>query len=538
MSVTVNFGSFTKKRNSTKQPTNELTDVRTVAFKESTSVDSPTFILTGNAFDYNYASWNDGTITRYYFISDIRTMKNNLTEIDCILDVLATYRTEILASTQYVSYSAIKTSDWLADLRIPVQKNTTISSKTSTQAFLSTIGCYILTVVGEKSCNTYMIQSEGVLQNILEDIATWESTEFLRAIGRINTSTPTNTQGTAVTPVDGSYFECFKALIATIQSVMYQLGQTAVSVQNSVNTLMSSIEKCAADTGLVGNAYANAPQCIRSCIWVPFDYVFAPASGNSGAIKLGKYDTGETGVAIKATPVTGSFELDIPWQYTDWRRSVCEDIYLYMPLVGMIQLSGDSLTHAGKIQIDWSITYTDGAVCYKVSAGNEVIGSYGGQCSSNYPLGVAQQASAGEVMNTLIAGADKSISGLVQSTVSPVSAGAAIGSFALNALATGYQVENTKKSTHISCVGGVGGGAGIGLGKDFVIYSVAHPTVISPDDMQATMGLPTMAPVQLSDIDSAGGGYCECANAHVECAAMASELDAIDSFLNSGFYIE
>ena len=120
MSVTVNFGSFTKKRNSTKQPTNELSDSRTVVFKESTSVDSPTFILTGNAFDYNYASWNDGTMTRYYFISDIRTVKNNLTEIDCVIDVLATYKTQILSGTHFVSYSSSLGSTYLPDTRIPV----------------------------------------------------------------------------------------------------------------------------------------------------------------------------------------------------------------------------------------------------------------------------------------------------------------------------------------------------------------------------------------------------------------------------------
>ena len=33
-------------------------------------------------------------------------------------------------------------------------------------------------------------------------------------------------------------------------------------------------------------------------------------------------------------------------------------------------------------------------------------------------------------------------------------------------------------------------------------------------------------------------GYCQCANAHVAAPAMGAELDAIDLYLNSGFYIE
>ena len=44
-----------------------------------------------------------------------------------------------------------------------------------------------------------------------------------------------------------------------------------------------------------------------------------------------------------------------------------------------------------------------------------------------------------------------------------------------------------------------------------------------------------MKPLALSTLT----GYCECANAHVAASgAEAQELDEIDAFLNSGFYIE
>ena len=106
---------------------------------------------------------------------------------------------------------------------------------------------------------------------------------------------------------------------------------------------------------------------------------------------------------------------------------------------------------------------------------------------------------------------------------------------AANAAIAAYNVENVKKSSHISCVGGVGGGAGIGLGRDCVCYTVCHPTVVAPADMVATMGYPTMQPMALSTLT----GYCQCANAHVAATgAESQELDEIDIFLNSGFYIE
>lgn len=535
MSVTVNFGSFTKKRNSTKQPSG-LSDSRSVIFKESTSVDSPTFILTGNAFDYNYATWNDGTVTRYYFITDIRTVKNNLTEIDCVIDVLATYKSQILSGTHYVSYSSEKTSDWLADTRIPLLQSTRTAVNTALTGILSTIGTYVLTVVGKSGSVTYYTQNQSLLGQIIDSISTWETDGINSAIQNIYEPAAAQAQRPPYRyPSDDNNSTCFASLIATIADLADSLNETACNIQTSISAMRASVEVAATEAGFVGNAYANAPQCIRSCIWVPFDYALAPSGTGGGAtVFLGNFDTGVAMPATSNTPVTGSTTINIPWHYTDWRRSICEDVYLYLPLVGMVKLSGDSLTHVNSLTIQWSATYTDGVIAYKVKAGSEVIGSYGGQCAANYPLGINQQASAGEVMNAIIQGTEKAVSSLIDSTVSPISTGAAIGGFTLNALAMGYNVENVKKSSHISAVGGVGGGAGIGLGRDVVCYTVDHQTVINPTDMVATMGYPTMKPTLLSTLS----GFCQCANAHCEANAMAIELDAIDSYLNNGFFIE
>ena len=65
-------------------------------------------------------------------------------------------------------------------------------------------------------------------------------------------------------------------------------------------------------------------------------------------------------------------------------------------------------------------------------------------------------------------------------------------------------------------------------------YTVAHDTVISPSEMASTMGVPTMKPLQLSSCS----GFCQCANAHVELPAPLPEINAVDAWLNSGFYIE
>ena len=240
------------------------------------------------------------------------------------------------------------------------------------------------------------------------------------------------------------------------------------------------------------------------------------------------------GTPIKSTPATGFKSLTIPWFHTDWRRAYCETIYLFLPLVGIIQIPSDSVTNANGITIDYSATATDGCVSYSVSVGGQIVGTYGGQCSSNYPIGINQQSSAGEIAQSVMAGVDKMVSTAVNSTISPVSMAAVTGAVALEGVNAAYNTADVAASTHMSCIGGLGRGSGAGLALYVACFVINHETIVTPSAMAATMGRPVMKPMSLSGLS----GYCQCANAHVSAAAQARELDAIDYYLNSGFYIE
>jgi hypothetical protein len=526
----VSFGSFSKKRNSTKRPTTELSDTRDVKLKQATSLDAPTFILTGNDFNWNYAKYGN----RYYFITDIRSVHDNLSEVDCILDPLATAKDYILTSTQYVCYSSHNTSTWLADTRVPLLKSTTVQSDTALTGILSNIGCYILSVVGENCVSTYMLQAESQITALLDDIANWDTQEIADIMQGVTFSPASYSQPSPTLPTTNDNFACFSALITSIGDFIGSIGAVSTAIQDSYEQLNKKIQEASSKVGFIGNAYANAPSCIRSCIWVPFDSALMVAGSGGSPIKLGRFQTSVNAPAISSKPSTGSFTINIPWQHSDWRRATCEDVYLYLPLVGMCQLSGDSLTNVSSLTVEWSVTFTDGCICYKVKAGSSVIGSFGANASVNYPIGIAQQASAGEVFTALLQGAQKTVSAAVNSSLSPLSAGASIGEMALDIAITGYDVANAQNTSHVSSVGGIGGGAGLGLGRDAVCFTVNHETVITPSVMKDTMGLPTMQPMQLQALT----GYCQCANAHVEAPLMAQELDAVDAYLNSGFFIE
>ena len=529
--ATVSFGTFSKRKNSTKQPVS-LSDQRTVALKEGCSQDRPVFICTGNNFDYNYCMWEG----KYYFIEETISLRNNEIEIRCIMDPLATYKTEILASTQFVSYSSLHGDNWLADDRIPLKASTAVSANSALTGVLSNIGCYILTVTGVDSVTSYMYTSEATLAGIFQDLATWRDQvqQVTQAVAHSYQGNSTGTASDAGSASSDDNEGIGVSISNTIANLGNGIASTIISAAKAVADSLKTISDSIVQSGFVGSAYENAMQCVRSCIWVPFDYALAPAGSSSGPMQLGTYPipSGYAGAPVSAKPATGTFSVSIPWQHSDWRRKTCEDVYLYLPLVGMVQLSGDSLISETTLTIDWSVTYTDGVICYKVKAGNQVIGAYSGNGAVNYPVGIAQQASAGAVAGAAVAGVQKVVSAAVNgAAVGGV--GAVIGGIA-TAVGAGYDVANTYNSTHISTVGNVGGGAGMGLGKNAVCYTVNHETVISPADMKDTMGLPTMKPMALVTLT----GFCQCANAHVDAPATAGELDAIDYYMNNGFFIE
>lgn len=487
MAHTFTFGKVAKRKNSTLQ--GAVSASYDVLFKTPTSIDEPTITLNHSGdFDYNYAKYGDN----YYFVTDKVARNNDLWEVSLELDPLATCKSEILSSTQFVTYSSSMTSIWLPDTRIPVQKNATVAQRTTTMNFLFTDGgFYVLSAIGKDGCEVYCTDKTN-LKKMISEINDWTSDLQSEIFQALPFPTP----------------EDEKEATANLYTVMLK-------------------------TGIVGNAYTDAPNCIRSCIWVPF-FLSSFADGGGTTIKLGVYDTGATAYSCKTSPVKNTVSVQIPWQFNDWRRGVCEQVYLYLPLVGMVALSSDELINQTSISVEWSATATDGCIAYKVSAGSQVIGTYGANCAVNYPIGISQQASAGEIVQTAMAGIDRSISTAVHSSISPISAVASVAGSTFEGFMAGYDVENIRNTTHNSCIGGIGGGAGVGLSLDLKCFTVAHPTVIEPSQMAATMGLPTMKPMTLSSLS----GYCQCANAHISAAVDAPILNKIDAYLNSGFYIE
>lgn len=491
MAFEVRFFKFSKRENSTALPDVTGGAVFQCTLKDNCSLNNPIIKLelrnSGGNFDpnmwpdYNYCwvkPWN-----KFFFVSDW-TNEHPLWAAHCTIDVLASHRSEILNSTQYVAYSSVSGGSWLADTRIPLLKSAVTSANVASMSSIFVSGgLYILSYIGRVGSGLVAL-GDASMQALINSIAGSNDDFDQDTVDRVT-----------------NYFGSTTPIYA--EEAIYALTQ--VTTQNDI----------------LGKAYGTAPSCLRSCIYTPLKVPGSPDT----PIWLGNYETQVTGIGITGTPITGSVSINIPWQHSDWRRAVCEQVYLYLPLVGMVSISADTVVNESTIIVDYSYTLTDATIAYKLTAGNQVIGTYGGSCAINYPLGVNQQASAGQVMQSVMAGVTQTVSAGITGNIGGVVAGIAT---------TAYNALDTALTSHPSSVGGIGGGAGSGLRRDVICYTVNHDTVIAPSAMAATMGVPTMQPIQLSS----ASGYCQCVNAHVSANASLEELSAITAHLNSGFYIE
>lgn len=93
------YTDFSKRRNSTKQPSGSYTQ-KDIKLKENTSVNSPTFIVSGYTPGINYIHvplWN-----RYFFIDDVTLGVKGISELHCSIDELATFKSDIGAYNCFI----------------------------------------------------------------------------------------------------------------------------------------------------------------------------------------------------------------------------------------------------------------------------------------------------------------------------------------------------------------------------------------------------------------------------------------------------
>lgn len=144
------YSGFSKKPNSTKQPSGSGTQL-TVHLKENCSVLNPIFIVAGYNLSHNYIKWG----SRYYFIDDIIIISDYHAEYVCSTDVLATYKSDIGGSSQYVTRSASSYDGDIVDMLYATECDITQTSNGASQdpGWTKDIysGCFVIGVMGKNA---------------------------------------------------------------------------------------------------------------------------------------------------------------------------------------------------------------------------------------------------------------------------------------------------------------------------------------------------------------------------------------------------
>lgn len=458
------WAGFTKRKNSTARPSVGYVS-RTVTLKEGTSIENPTFLLTGDLFSVDYVE----AFGNYYFVTDVVSVRNNLTEIHCTMDVLATHRSAIGSYTAFIERCDNYRNPMIPDPMVAMTNGENVYTQVSTNTFFSSTGLFCLGCISEKGSSSgfcsYYIMGASELQQVAQYVCnSW--------------------------PVGSDFFDWLQ------------------------NTFLKTFES------------------IISCIWLPVTAVTIPGT-TVEKIVIGIDEIEVYGFRITGTPVASDTNtVTIPGTYTDFRRGAPYTTgKLLLPCYGMIEFNPIDFVD-NEMHIATYVDLATGDAVYHLKDKNgKYISSVTTNIGVNCPIGKVQQNSGNIISGavSLIGAAATGIGAAAQGLQ-----GTAKASAVLSASAQAINGIATAMTPTPSLIGSAGGRANAESNVDYVCTVIERVTQ-DPDELRTTHGWPWMKP---GTISSTGGGYVQCSNASVPIAGMESERDAVNDFLNNGFYYE
>lgn len=470
------FYTFTKRHNSTAVPSSGT--VVDVQLKGGSDLIDPVLTLNNSGVP----SWSMMLFEgRYYFITGIKSVRQDLWEISGHVDVLATYKSNIQAASAYVLYHTHANTE-LSDSRLGVKTTASIQSAAGAFDTLggvtpSTCGV-VVNVTGQSSCASYsMTQAEA--KDLLNDIDNWYQNDAMP-----DPPPGTSIFGTieeALTWFCNCIFNAFKQLIAT----------------------------------------GKASDSVKSAFMLPFT---ASSMGDSyEEVYLGKYKTTKFGNRIINRTKGDSATVSIPWQATDWRRNApYHEIFLYIPYLGLIEISPSDVMGISSLTVHAEVDLLSGDTIFTIgTSADHIIAQYNTNLGAPYAIG-SSNINPASAATAILSGA-----ATVAGAVATGGVSVALGTAGIIGIANTMQSQPT-------CIGSNAGGAAVGLLSRVVCYTVFHDTIAAPTSMSATVGTPTNHSMALSGIS----GYVQTRAASVSGSMTDTEREEINSLMDGGIYIE
>lgn len=479
MAITVYFSSSSKRENSTKQLS--MGSSHSCTFKNGCSMLNPTLFLELDDEDFpEYTAFR--IEDHYYNITDIRTVRNNLFEVSGEVDVLATYKQDILNTTAYVIYDTVPNTE-IPDNRLPMVTTKRVQASSTLCPFTPDDGTYILSLTGSNDSTGVYKVSEAQLASLIDDIQDVTDNIF-------DTVTPPSP------PPDTN----------DIPTAIKNFGSFQLSV---FGWIIDNFKLAISQFFGSGDISDN----IRECKYIPFNV--GTTSGQI-PIYLGTFKTKVSFGKLNTETVHRTVSVTIPWQANDYRRrSPYTEIYLYLPYIGMVKLSSENLIGQSSLSVSYTLALRDGSLICTVESGSEVIGQYSGNVGASVPVG-SSNINLPKAGMSLISGISNAVS-------------KNLGGVGMAAIQFGDAV-----TPNFSCIGGLDGVAGVGTKQSIVCYTVYHNTNVPPNSEILTIGSPTMAPKPLASLT----GYVQTNSASVEGSMSAPERNKINRLLDSGIFIE
>lgn len=461
--------TFSKRKNSTKVPAGAGTTV-SCRLKDDTSILRPSFELVTNPTISNYVKWGNN----YYYIVDCTSVRNGVWRIDCRMDALATFASQIKTTSAFIEYTDSYDAR-IFDPRLAKKINATELSESASAAYVDETGYYAVTVLGTNTCGCYVLSENGVV-NLMNNAAQWWNSWN---------------------------------------------GYGWSSVEDSIKNLGALF--------MTGNPAEN----IKSCKFIPAD---AP-HGTSRNIYAGFYDTGVTGKLI-SYPVCkiGTISVSIPHPANVMLRTsgTCE-YNLYIPFIGNISLSADILADESTLTIRWSVHCATGDLACTIETGSgKYVGTYGGNMACDVPIGSAGIGVRSVANSIITAGAGIAHAGAAVASVGAESGiGAGIAAGITKAVPSAIAGINQLQGTATS-VGGLGSTAGLGVQHANVVLTCSYWELsTSGSNLTSLIGNPYYKVDSIGN-----HGYVKCSGASIDIASYDEVINEINSYLGAGIYVE
>ena len=486
--------NFSKRLNSTKRPNDAQGVPVSVSIKQNvpkgqsssqsgteTFLSHPTIWVQGDYTEYNYMKFKG----RYYFVRDVQLTINNATVIYGEIDVLATYKDEIRASSQFVLYDETVNTE-IPDTRLSAKSSGVYNQSAKTLPFQVLQPSAIITVNAEGHMESFKV-AQNLIPTLTSGFDDW-------AIANLTNERDLLRQLCS----SGSIAENIKnaILIPFGATAAFESGDTRIELgswQTSVNG------KKVVDRVIHDRIEVSIP-------WTASDW---------------RRMTPYTRLYVEL-PFVGLIE----YPTDDIRNMDTLEISVALDVI-----TGD-------------MTYTVNASRFNSSSQRQeylTIGKYGANCASSFMIGESN-ISGQQIVNGVMQG----VSGLVEGEgrLMMGAANAAVGNVGvgITQIGAGFScfgdavngiiAANTPINTVVGTLGGAS--AFEANSSTVVVMCVSHEIVGGRDGAIHFFGTPTMQYKSLANLT----GYVQCQNASVDLAALEVFRDLVNNALNRGIYIE